>query len=185
MNEWKERQNAENVTFIPDGNGAFTDGMGLLVDKEDLGFGKRSWRYSMLVRDGIVEKMFVESQVPGDPFEVSDADTMFAYIAPGKPKPLDVVIFSRPGCAHCGRAKEMLRDAGIPFDALELNQHYLDRALRAVSAATTWRIDRRCRKNRDLVIKSTESGSLIATHTCSLPSPLRPFVFMSMLASRW
>jgi len=137
MNEWKERQDAENVTFIPDGNGAFTDGMGLLVDKKDLGFGKRSWRYSMLVRDGIVEKMFVEPQVPGDPFEVSDADTMFAYIAPGKPKPLDVVMFSRSGCAHCARAKEMLRGAGISFDSLELNQQFSDQALRAVSAATT------------------------------------------------
>ena len=46
----------------------FTDGMGLLVGKEDLGFGKRSWRYSMLVRDGVIEKMFIEPEEPGDPF---------------------------------------------------------------------------------------------------------------------
>jgi glutathione-dependent peroxiredoxin len=137
MNEWQASQHAEHIRFIPDGNGAFTDGMGLLVDKEDLGFGKRSWRYSMLVRDGIIEKMFVEPQVPGDPFEVSDADTMFTYIAPGKSKPLDVVVFSRPGCAHCGRAKGLLRDAGIEFEVLELNQQFSDRSLRAVSAATT------------------------------------------------
>ena len=44
MNEWKESQDADNVTFLPDGNGDFTQGMGMLVDKEDLGFGKRSWR---------------------------------------------------------------------------------------------------------------------------------------------
>ncbi|MEZ5584713.1 MAG: hypothetical protein R3F37_19855 [Candidatus Competibacteraceae bacterium] len=55
--------------------------MGMLVDKEDIGFGKRSWRYSMLVRDGVVEKMFVEPNVPGDPYQVSDADTMLSYIA--------------------------------------------------------------------------------------------------------
>jgi len=60
MNEWKDTQHADNITFLPDGNGAFTDGMGLLVDKEDLGFGKRSWRYAMLVRDGVIEKMFIE-----------------------------------------------------------------------------------------------------------------------------
>ena len=60
MNEWKEDQHVHNVTFLPDGNGEFTAGMGLLVDKDDLGFGKRSWRYSMLVRDGVVEKMFIE-----------------------------------------------------------------------------------------------------------------------------
>ena len=50
MNEWRENLGTENITFLPDGNGAFTDGMGMLVGKEDLGFGKRSWRYSMLVR---------------------------------------------------------------------------------------------------------------------------------------
>ena len=75
-------QRAANITVIPDGNGEFTDGMGMLVDKADLGFGKRSWRYSMLVKDGVVDKMFIEPDVAGDPFEVSDADTMLAYIAP-------------------------------------------------------------------------------------------------------
>ena len=54
----------------------------MLVDKSELGFGKRSWRYSMLVRDGVVEKQFIEAEVEGDPFEVSDADTMIDYINP-------------------------------------------------------------------------------------------------------
>ena len=80
MNEWKKEQKAENITFLPDGTGQFSDGMGMLVNKDDLGFGKRSWRYSMLVDDGKVEKMFIEPDVEGDPFEVSDADTMLAYI---------------------------------------------------------------------------------------------------------
>lgn len=56
MNAWKADQEAENITFIPDGNGDFTDGMGMLVEKNDIGFGKRSWRYSMLVKNGVVEK---------------------------------------------------------------------------------------------------------------------------------
>ncbi|NNL99440.1 MAG: peroxiredoxin, partial [Gammaproteobacteria bacterium] len=59
MNSWKEDQEADQIRFLPDGNGEFTDGMGLLVGKEDLGFGKRSWRYSMLVKDGVIEKMFL------------------------------------------------------------------------------------------------------------------------------
>ena len=80
MNAWKENQESDNVTVIPDGNGEFTDGMGMLVSKNDLGFGKRSWRYSMLVKDKVVEKMFIEPEKPGDPFEVSDADTMLNYI---------------------------------------------------------------------------------------------------------
>ncbi len=137
MNEWKESQHADDVSFIPDGNGEFTDGMGMLVDKEDLGFGKRSWRYSMLVRDGVIEKMFVEPKVPGDPYGVSDADTMLRYIAPDAPKPMDVTVFSRPGCPSCAKAKGLLKDAGIAFDALELNRDYSDRTLRAVAAATT------------------------------------------------
>ena len=54
MNEWQESQQAWNLTFLPDGNGEFTGGMGMLVDKEELGFGKRSWRYAMLVKDGLL-----------------------------------------------------------------------------------------------------------------------------------
>ena len=80
MNEWKRSQRADRVTFLPDGNGEFSDGMGLLVGKEDLGFGRRSWRYSMLVRDGVIEKMFIEPEEPGDPYGVSDADTMLQYL---------------------------------------------------------------------------------------------------------
>ena len=82
MNEWAKDQESANITLLPDGNGAFTEGMGMLVDKSDLGFGKRSWRYSMLVKDGVVQKMFIEPEKEGDPFEVSDADTMLAYFAP-------------------------------------------------------------------------------------------------------
>ncbi|MEP7209052.1 MAG: peroxiredoxin, partial [Casimicrobiaceae bacterium] len=58
MNEWAKDQEAENIVLVPDGNGEFTHGMGMLVDKSDIGFGKRSWRYSMLVKDGVVQKMF-------------------------------------------------------------------------------------------------------------------------------
>jgi len=134
MNEWKDSQHADDVTFLPDGNGVFTEGMGLLVDKDELGFGKRSWRYSMLVRDSVIEKMFIEPLEPGDPYGVSDADTMLSYVAPQAAKPLDVSVFSRAGCPHCARAKSLLREAGIPFEALELNQQYSDRSLRAIAA---------------------------------------------------
>ncbi|NEV61168.1 glutathione peroxidase [Thiorhodococcus minor] len=137
MNEWKETQNADNVTFIPDGNGDFTAGMGMLVDKDALGFGKRSWRYSMLVKDGVVEKMFIEPEVEGDPYEVSDADTMLAYIAPEAPKPMDVSVLSRDGCPFCVKAKEALRNAGIHFEELVLNKDYTEQGLRAMTGAKT------------------------------------------------
>lgn len=137
MNEWKRDQHADNITFIPDGNGEFTEGMGMLVDKNDLGFGKRSWRYAMLVQDGVVEKMFVEPDEPGDPFKVSDADTMLEYLAPHAGKPRDISVLTRPGCPHCARAKSLLRDAGLEFEELVLNRDYTDRTLRAIAAADT------------------------------------------------
>ena len=84
MYQWGISQNAEKVFLLPDGNGEFTRKMGMLVDKSNLGFGMRSWRYSMFVADGEIEKMFVEpgfqDNCPSDPFEVSDADTMLAYV---------------------------------------------------------------------------------------------------------
>ena len=138
MNEWKVEQGAENINFIPDGNGEFTAAMGLLVDKDDLGFGKRSWRYSMLVKDGVVDKMFIEPEKPGDPYEVSDADTMLDYIAPGSEKPLNVSIFSRPGCPFCVKAKALLQGAGVEYEELILNRDYSDRSLRAIANATTF-----------------------------------------------
>ena len=137
MNEWQKEQKAYNVTFVPDGNGDFSRGMGMLVPKDDLGFGNRSWRYSMLVKDGVIEKMFIEPDQPGDPFEVSDADTMLAYVAPQAAKPMDVTVFSRDGCPYCVRAKGMLRDAGIQFEELVLNRDFHESTIRAVSGRTT------------------------------------------------
>ncbi len=138
MNEWKRSQNADRITFLPDGNGDFSAGMGLLVGKEDLGFGKRSWRYSMLVRDGVIEKMFVEPEEPGDPFHVSDADTMLKYLDPQGELPNDVAILTRDGCPFCAQAKGMLRDAGIEFEELILNRDFKDQTLRALSSAHTY-----------------------------------------------
>jgi glutaredoxin-like protein len=137
MNQWQAEQKADALTFIPDGNGDFSRGMGMLVAKNDLGFGDRSWRYSMLVRDGVIDKMFIEPDVPGDPFGVSDADTMLSYVAPQAAKPLDVTVFTRKGCPFCARAKGLLNDAGIAFEELELNRDYSERSLRAVAGATT------------------------------------------------
>ena len=137
MAEWQKDQDAPNVTFIPDGNGEFTEKMGMLVDKASLGFGKRSWRYSMLVKDGVIVKQFIEPEKEGDPFEVSDADTMLAYLAPNAEKPLDVTLFTRKGCPHCVRAKTALTDAGIRFEELLLNRDYTDTTLRAVAGSTS------------------------------------------------
>jgi len=138
MNQWKAGQDAANITVIPDGNGDFTEGMGMLVDKRDLGFGKRSWRYSMLVRDGVIEKVFIEPDKEGDPFEVSDADTMLRYLNPDAVVPEPVVMFSRPGCPHCARAKQALGEAGIVFTDISEDQKITTSVLRGVSGRLTW-----------------------------------------------
>ena len=77
MNAWLADQEAENIRVLPDGNGEFTDGMGMLVDKQDLGFGKRSWRYSMLVKDGKVVQLNLDE---GGKLAISDAATLLAQV---------------------------------------------------------------------------------------------------------
>lgn len=137
MNAWKDDQEAENITFIPDGTGEFTDGMGMLVDKSDIGFGKRSWRYSMLVKNGIIDQMFIEEDVPGDPFKVSDADTMLNYIAPEHQLQESVTVFTKPGCPFCAKAKTLLKAKGLSFEEVVLGKDATTVSLRAVSGKAT------------------------------------------------
>jgi len=85
MFQWAKNLGLKNVKFIPDGNGHFTRRMGMLVNKEHLGFGYRSWRYSMIVTNGVVEKWFEEAGINDagtdeDPYEVTDPETMISYL---------------------------------------------------------------------------------------------------------
>ena len=137
MNAWLADQEAENITVVPDGCGTFTEGMGMLVDKSDLGFGKRSWRYSMLVKDGVIEKMFIEPNKPGDPFEVSDADTMLNYINPNAKAPSAVTLFTKPGCPFCAKAKAALQENNIAFQEIVLGKDATIVSLKAVTGQTT------------------------------------------------
>lgn len=137
MNAWKADQDAANVTFLPDGNGDFSREIGMLVDKQDLGFGPRSWRYSMFVDNGIIKKMFIEPDKPGDPFEVSDADTMLDYLAPSTKKPEAVSIITKPGCPFCAKAKNLLMSKNIAFEEIVLGKDATSVSLRAISGRHT------------------------------------------------
>lgn len=137
MQAWGDQLEINNVTLLADGNAEFTEAMGMLVDKQDLGFGKRSWRYSMLVRDGIIEKMFIEPEVDGDPFEVSDAETMLRYLDPGAEIPKAVTIVTRMGCGHCKRAKHLLAEKGMAYQELILGSDLSNTALIGLSGAQT------------------------------------------------
>jgi len=83
MNAWAKSQKLDFVEVIPDGSGTFTREIGMLVDKDNIGFGKRSWRYAMVVHNGVVEAFFPESglgdNVEGDPYEISTPQNLLAY----------------------------------------------------------------------------------------------------------
>jgi len=137
MNAWAADQEADNISLIPDGNGEFTEAMGLLVDKKEIGFGKRSWRYSMLVKNGVIEKMFIEPNKPGDPFEVSDADTMLNFINSEAKAPDDITIFTKSGCPFCAKAKSMLKENGLSYEEVMLGSAIKLKGLRAVTGETS------------------------------------------------
>ena len=137
MTSWGKDQEASNVTLIPDGNGEFTQGMGLLVDKSDIGFGKRSWRYSMLVNNGVVEKMFIEPDKPGDPFEVSDADTMLNFVNSEAKAPEAISIITKEGCPFCKKAKDLLTSKGLVFEEVLLGKDATSVSLKAMSGSET------------------------------------------------
>lgn len=84
MYQWAQHQNIEKVKMLPDGNGDFSREMGMLVKKENLGFGERSWRYAMFVDNGEIKQVFSEQgkqdNCESDPFECSDVDTMLEYL---------------------------------------------------------------------------------------------------------
>ena len=137
MEEWGRSGSRKRIFLLPDGNGEFTEQMGLLVDKSDLNFGKRSWRYSMLVRDKVIEKMFIEPEEPGDPFKVSDADTMLEYLNPNAKKPDQVAILTREGCSFCAKAKRQLTEAGYKYVEVPLAHSVRTKALGAIAGAGT------------------------------------------------
>ena len=84
MNAWAQNQKLANVQVIPDGNGEFTEKVGMLVEKKDKCFGKRSWRYAMIVNNSVIEAMFVEpgkgDNVQGDPYGESSPENVLKYL---------------------------------------------------------------------------------------------------------
>lgn len=139
MNAWEKDQSAKHITFAPDGNGEFTNAMGRLIDDTAIGFGKRSWRYSMLVDDGKIVKIFDEPQdsESDDPFERSDADTMIKYLDPTWQDKPSVTILTKPGCPYCANAKQLLSDKGLDFEEIVLGRDASITSVRAITGNTT------------------------------------------------
>lgn len=85
MNKWADLQGIRNVKVIPDGSGEFTRKIGMLVEKDNLGFGYRSWRYAAIVNDGVIEAWFEEpgrdDNHPEDPYGESSPETVLKYLS--------------------------------------------------------------------------------------------------------
>jgi peroxiredoxin len=85
MNAWAQDQNIEKVKLIPDGNAYFTRSMGMLVNKSNLGFGDRSWRYAMVVDNGIITKLFLEAgmrdNADSDPYVETTPENVLEYVS--------------------------------------------------------------------------------------------------------
>ena len=139
MNAWAKDQESANVTEMPDGNGEFTEAMGRLIDDSAIGFGKRSWRYSMLVDDGKIVQIFDEPQDTDsdDPYELSDADTMIKYLDPNWTDKPSVSIFTKVGCPHCIKAKETLKEQGLDFEEIVLGKDATIASVRAITGKET------------------------------------------------
>jgi len=85
MNAWAKDQGIEKVKLVPDGNAYFTRSMGQLVNKSNLGFGQRSWRYAAIVKDGIIEKLWEEpgksDNASEDPYTVTTPESVMGYLS--------------------------------------------------------------------------------------------------------
>ena len=84
MNAWKSTLDIKNISVLPDGSGEFTRKMGMLVRKDNLGFGMRSWRYAAIVNDCSIEKLFEESgfsdNCPDDPYDISKPENILKFL---------------------------------------------------------------------------------------------------------
>ena len=134
MDAWHREEKAQGIHFVADPFAEFTRAMGMAVDNREALLGVRSWRYSMVVKDGTIEKMYIEPAKPGDPFEVSDAETMLRYLRPGHKTLGPALMLARHGCPYCARAKRMLDERRIPYEAVHIGEGGL--TMQGVKAAT-------------------------------------------------
>lgn len=135
MDAWAREQHAGALRFVPDTDGAFSAALGMLVDKPDLG--RRSRRYAMLARHGVIEKVFEEPDTGGDPYGVSDADSVLRHLDPDAPLLHPAAAFVRAGCPFCQRALRLLHDHDIACETIAVGEGLSMQAVLAVSGRST------------------------------------------------
>jgi len=130
LGAWQQKLGAESLQFLADPKGDFARAVGLLKDLGPLGL--RSRRYALIARDGVVEHCFVEADHDGDPFEVSDADSLLSAHTGVLPPPA-VLLFALEGCPRCAKTKELLDQRGLDYEVLHIGEQL---SMQAVRAAT-------------------------------------------------
>ena len=85
MNAWSHYLSVNNIQMVPDGTGQFTRLMGMLINKDHLGFGMRSWRYSLIANNMEIEKMFIEEGIndtgnDNDPYKATNPDNLLEFL---------------------------------------------------------------------------------------------------------
>ena len=118
MHQWGRHLGLKKVRLLPDGSGAFTRRMGMLINKEHLGFGYRSWRYAMVVRDGVIEKWLEEPGVndegmDDDPYGASDPKVVLEYLRGAGAGILEMAA-PTGGSAQVGELRSFQADADAP-----------------------------------------------------------------------
>ena len=136
MNEWAKDQESANITLLPDGNGAFTEGMGMLVDKSDLGFGKRSWRYPCWSRTAWCRRCSSSRKRKAIPLKCRTPTPCWRTSRP-RPRSPTRWSCSPPGCPFCVEAKALLQDKGFDPIEIPLENKVRGRVIGAVSGKGT------------------------------------------------
>lgn len=137
MEAWQRSEKAQGIRFVADPAAEFTRAMGLSVSQDEKGLGIRSRRYSMLVDDGTIEAIFIEADTPDDPFQVSDAETMWQHWRPSQRGRGSAFMFGRHGCLYCARAEDLLNRHGIVHDAIYLGENLTMIGVKAATGAST------------------------------------------------
>lgn len=134
LNAWKKAERADNIVMLPDPDGEFTKKLGFLVNRNEVCLGNRSWRYSMVINNGVIEKMFIEKGDKGkDPYGESSAENMLKYLNPDVELPPSITLFSKTSCRICAAIRALLEKHHLPFEELHLNEEYTIKTAKALT----------------------------------------------------
>lgn len=135
LNEWKKAEKADHITMLPDVEGEFSKKLGMMSNASDMCLGNRSWRYSMVVYDGIIEKMFIEPDGSMETYGESSAEKMLNYLDPDAELPKSVALFSKSNCPVCTEIKTVLKSLDVVFEEHLLNQDFSLKTVKALVGA--------------------------------------------------